>query len=153
MFSEGTCKTTLNPLQPADLDKSQPRLTRRFWSHCLWLSVLLPTEYSILFQRQIDQIESKPLTMYFCVFEQYSYTTFSIGRFVRLIKMIFDCFYTVPQSYINLFLSAFTAITDKASSTYVFHTITDKHIRYSDKHGLIRNNIGGIGMMSFLNHL
>lgn len=34
VLSEGTCRTTLNPLQP-DLDKGQPRLARRFWSHCL----------------------------------------------------------------------------------------------------------------------
>lgn len=131
VLSEGTCRTTLNPLQP-DLDKGQPRLARSFWSHCLrarelWLSVPLPTEYCNLFQRQNDQIDSKPLTMYFCVYEQYGYTTFSLGRFARLIKMIFDFFYIVPRSYINLVLSAVTARTDKASSMYALHTITKTH--------------------------
>lgn len=155
VLSEGTCRTTVNPLQPGDLDKGQPRLTRGFWSHCLgaredlclWLSMLLPSEYSNLFQ---GMIRLTPNRIYFCVFGQYRCTTFSLGRFAHLIKMIFDSLYIVPQSYINLVLSAVTAITDKASSTYVFHTIWDKHIHYSDKHGMIRNNIGDNGMMSFL---
>lgn len=84
--------------------------------------------------------------MYYCV---YQHCGFSLGRFALLIKMIFDCVYIVARRYINLVLSAVTAITDKESSTYVFRTISDKHIHHSDKHGIVRNNIGHIGMMSF----
>lgn len=38
---------------------------------------------------------------------------FSLGGFTHLIKMIFDDVYIVVWSYINLVLSAVTAITDK----------------------------------------
>lgn len=60
----------------------------------------------------------------------------SLGRFAHLIKMIFDGVYIVSWSYMNLVLSAVTAITDKESSTYVLYTISDKHIHHLDKHGI-----------------
>lgn len=58
-------------------------------------------------------------------------------------------FYIVSWSYINLVLSAVTAITNKQSSTYVLYAILDKHIQYLDKYGMLRNNVGYIGVMSF----
>lgn len=139
VLSEGTCRTTLNPLQPADLDKGQPRLTRRFWSHCWgaredfcpdWLQTT-DNVFLCIWTVWLHSIVIRQV----CAFDQYDLWLF---------------LHCAPQ-HINLVLSAVTAITDKVSSTYVFHTIVDNC--YSDKHRLIRNNICSIGMMSFLNHL